>query len=1222
MKLPEQSTHVSGSSEQGDIEPRRATRDRSETNWTSPDVSSRRFLFCTIVLAVAVCTMLAMVGAASAGDAKRVIIRPPALTLGAKSTAPGMVALKGDSCGASTDMACYDPFYRACLGEPASSNWWCMMDCIIFYPSAMQYWDTAQMPDGIQLDSITVIDDEGNANMWGCNNAGGHRFWYELHFSASSATPSEGHFVLPVATNGYAATATGYTGYFWTYDLIEGEILIKDRKIVVVAEPAPGASPDHDSTICFFESGSSMRGSAYANDICDEKRTLYEPSVGLDMDVTLDPNGDPDPDSITTYNLKVYKENTRDIKVTYLLVAPPGKLRSSSGPFSMIVDGVDDDQVLVNAELERFSSSATPLSLQMKFGANAGWIYTAGENNEALFLSFDADCKDGPEDSLRLYGKVKDPPQLKFERVHDGWNEDISGRVEAIERVYPLETKEVPVRISYLNAAGSYQGDLVLTNKRVHGAGFDFSFDPESDVTEHSIDVRPGDPQVVTVYLRTNDAVDEDYRARFRVDNVIDPAFILKATTEAPLEVRVSRVEGDVAQSGRRVENHRTTTEYHTANPATGLPWQPDHDYFAVVNVSNSTQIEVSNLDLVVHSGGQASLGGSWTAGLRLLSPGEWAEFQIDTYEDSCTANLYADVSFEYRLDAAASSAMFDFTYYTDSCWDPFFGLVLPPPPPPSAPPLGPNAFYLTSPPNGQRSLKETFTVSLSDAPYSESLELDVEVAGSSAFSADTSHVVVTQAGDEDVNVTFRPADYQRHDATVTFEDPDTGQSWSYDLEGLSCGGHALEPCNGTVCSPSLQRCAAGADGYQRCYSCCSDGERNGICGTQANGQPCSWDPAAGSAYDADCCGGWSLVACPSGCLPGLQECSDGHCWYCCGDGGTNGTCGTYSDGGSCSGIPGTPRFDADCNCGEYNEMACVDGCMPGLQACSNGRCRYCCDDGALNGICGTTAGGVSCSGLFNSPNFDADCDCGGHGEPACIDGCAWGLQECGDGRCWNCCGDGSSNGICGTYSDGGSCSGVPGTNRFDADCNCGGHGEPACVDGCFSNLQECGDGSCWNCCSDGSSNGICGIYSDGGSCSAIPGSNRYDTDCSCGGHSQYACPDGCLPGFQECGDGRCWYCCGDGSSNGLCGTYSDGGSCSAVPGTNRYDADCDCGDHAEPACSDGCLSGYQECGDGNCWNCCGDGTHNGICGVAWDGTSCTSDPGSSKYDADCLPVS
>lgn len=64
----------------------------------------------------------------------------------------------------------------------------------------------------------------------------------------------------------------------------------------------------------------------------------------------------------------------------------------------------------------------------------------------------------------------------------------------------------------------------------------------------------------------------------------------------------------------------------------------------------------------------------------------------------------------------------------------------------------------------------------------------------------------------------------------------------------------------------------------------------------------------------------------------------------------------------------------------------------------------------------------------------------------------------------------------------------------------------------------------------------------------------------SCGGHGELACPGSqCDSGLQKCGDGRCWYCCGDGSINGICGTDWNGNSCSWDPSSPTYDADCTC---------------------------------------------------------------
>jgi hypothetical protein len=244
---------------------------------------------------------------------------------------------------------------------------------------------------------------------------------------------------------------------------------------------------------------------------------------------------------------------------------------------------------------------------------------------------------------------------------------------------------------------------------------------------------------------------------------------------------------------------------------------------------------------------------------------------------------------------------------------------------------------------------------------------------------------------------------------------------------------------------------------------------------------------------------------------------------------------------------------------------------------------------------------------------------CGTHGDVACGSGCADGLQECGDGKCWNCCTDGSANGICGTKPNGLSCSRNPASAYYDADCVCGGLDEPACGPACNSGLQRCGDGVCRYCCGDGSSNGVCGFTASGTSCSWDVASPLFDADCSCGGHGQPGCGTLCNSGLQLCGDGNCWYCCGDGSSNGLCGTRPDGvTACSEDPDHFWFDTDC-CGGHGEPACGDVCETGLQKCGDGNCWYCCGDGSSNGICGTRPNGiTACSGDPEHFWFDTDC----
>jgi hypothetical protein len=61
-------------------------------------------------------------------------------------------------------------------------------------------------------------------------------------------------------------------------------------------------------------------------------------------------------------------------------------------------------------------------------------------------------------------------------------------------------------------------------------------------------------------------------------------------------------------------------------------------------------------------------------------------------------------------------------------------------------------------------------------------------------------------------------------------------------------------------------------------------------------------------------CGGHGEPACGGEeCDQGLQRCGDNRCWYCCGDGSSNGICGTDWNGHPCSREPGSPTYDADC---------------------------------------------------------------------------------------------------------------------------------------------------------------------------------------------------------------------------------------------------------------------------------------------------------------------
>ncbi len=201
------------------------------------------------------------------------------------------------------------------------------------------------------------------------------------------------------------------------------------------------------------------------------------------------------------------------------------------------------------------------------------------------------------------------------------------------------------------------------------------------------------------------------------------------------------------------------------------------------------------------------------------------------------------------------------------------------------------------------------------------------------------------------------------------------------------------------------------------------NGSYDGRCG-----YPPPRDPHCGGHGEPSCYGYW--------CEHGLQHCADQRCWYCCSDGNKNWICGTDWYDRSCVGNPyfsSTSTYDEDCEaCGGHGDPPCYGyWCEDGLQSCENEKCWYCCGDTGNNGICGTDWLGLPCAGNAAMTTYDADCPaCGNHGEPVCPgDQCVPRYQGCGDDNCWYCCNDGTTNGICGTNWKGKPC-------KNDVDCN------------------------------------------------------------------------------------------------------------------------------------------------------------------------------------------
>lgn len=615
--------------------------------------------------------------------------------------------VSGD-CGRTSETACFDDGYQLCPPESGTSNHYCFNDGIDFVLSSWLTYDSPhideiQPPTGVQLDSITIVDENGDptTTMWGCGNGS---YSYELHFS-TFGMPHEGPFRLSVQFSGTYMHPNNPTPGS-TFDTFEGEILLKSGKIVVVLDPPP-ADPDEphpsdfEDTICFFEELSDFVDAPFVDGICEDIRLLSDPLGGLDMSVTIDSNNEVDPATITKYDIRVFKENERSVTVNELFVRPIwGKVLSNNGPYSIIwKDNLYNDLptagLTVNTPLERFNSASgvgeESLYFQLLFGANDGFFYQQGEASEHLYFDLDDNCLDSDlPKQLDLNGEVYQTADLKFERIFDsGLEVDITGTPHVVNRTFPSSTKNILIRVSYLDDTGSFFGTLGLENLTDHGHEFDFSFAPEDILLEEFIDISSEDRhQLVTIYLRTNEWETENYEARFDIIDLNQHAFTLEATTGAAIEVLHSVNRDGLLNGNGQPVNSSMVFPFeinHQPDYDTGLPNQPNHDYFTVTNMSDSS-VELSGLAFMVTSGGYGVLGGDgWIGGTEVLEPEERVEFQVDTSSATCEDLLSGNVSFDYSIGLALQKT-FDFDIWiSDPCWDwdSGFELGIPEGPPP-----------------------------------------------------------------------------------------------------------------------------------------------------------------------------------------------------------------------------------------------------------------------------------------------------------------------------------------------------------------------------------------------------------------------------------------------------------------------------------------------------------------------------------------------------------
>ncbi len=369
----------------------------------------------------------------------------------------------------------------------------------------------------------------------------------------------------------------------------------------------------------------------------------------------------------------------------------------------------------------------------------------------------------------------------------------------------------------------------------------------------------------------------------------------------------------------------------------------------------------------------------------------------------------------------------------------------------------------------------------------------------------------------------------------------------------------AQEVCDGADLAGHTCQSFGFYSGSLVCAAGCTDFDLSGCTGTCGDGAQNGAEVCDGNDLDGQTCVSIGFdaggLACRLDCMAfDTSDCSYS-CSVNCGGPGCDGEpCG--ADGWTCS--SGVCACLGNGGAPETTESSCSDGHDNDCDGDAD-----CADSNCIGDLCG--ANGMRCSGgLCLCPGGSVESNCSNGLDDDCD-----GQSDCDDPSCAGdpCGADGliCSAGacLCPGDSEGTAALCVDGidndcdglTDAADVDC-CGLHGLPPCAAGCNVGLQECDDGNCWSCCSDGMENGVCGTHG-AIPCSPDPTHLYFDADC-CGGHGQPACgTQGCDAGFQECGLGNCWYCCSDGTQNGTCGTWSDMTPCSPISTHPRYDADC-----------------------------------------------------------------
>jgi len=799
-------------------------------------------------------------------------------------------------CGLTTSDACEYNGIFVCPNIPPPTYHLgfgrCVLDVEKFMIESAPFRPGKIVPPGVEFTQLIPIDpanpediyamydrDYGQYYLVGCQDPDERTLAFMLE-AIRVPLAVEDEFFLPMRFNGYGIDEDGNTtpNYNLFFDF-SGEILINRRKIVVVATPLDGGDEDR---ICFFDPTSDLVNDDFTDQICSEKLTLndVQEDQWLSMTVAADEQGYTNPDTITGFEVKVFKENSRDIVVESVHVMPyygvPQKTLDGSernkavveSPF-VIYQGQQPSNTStlsnLNTELPVFEENPNwydALTFNLEFGRNENWVYEPhAEFLQSLVFEYEPNCLDELYDDVDLHGYVNSsdlPIRFEYEYLENLWD-DITHQPYPLENIFVNEKRKLKVNVRYTEPEGEYVGDLLLFNFENHGSGYDFSFSRDADVNEASIEIDYANPQIVFIYIRTNSELDDEYGARFEIADDSNSYFEFHATTETPLEVSYKPLLGNgeffPIALGEQIGLYHMADSPDTPKPETV-------DEFPIENTSPTGSIHLVEL-IDNFEDPNLTIDGDWTGGEHTLLPGETVSFTIKFLTaqgtEACHWVPIGNVEIDYRIGQNSEINTFMFSGVINPCYgflNASNGWAGPDPPPPSAPDLGMFAFYLYTLPDGVSSLTGTFNLSMDDPILPVDLHLDIDIDGSDAFSSSHSHVWL-KFGDPitEVDVSFTPpeSDFGRHDAVISFVESAKNLSWSYDLAGLTCGGIELEPCNGGSCASFLQLCSADPSGYQRCQYCCPDGDENERCGFQENGWPCSMDPASGDTFDADC---------------------------------------------------------------------------------------------------------------------------------------------------------------------------------------------------------------------------------------------------------------------------------------------------------------------------------------------------------------------------------